>query len=76
MIQGASDGRRDLSFDEVSVEVVEMEVEVRESGGNGAREFSSVSVRGDKMEHDVFRTSGVVENGEDSSDGAPEVSSV
>lgn len=56
--------------------MVKVEVEVRERGGNGACEFSAAAVRGDEMEDDVFRTSSVVENGEDSGNGATEVSGV
>ena len=42
--------------------MVEVEVEVRERGGNGASEFSAAAVRGDEMEDDIFGTSSVVEN--------------
>lgn len=80
LVEGAPDGGRDFVFNEVCVEVVEVEGEVREGGQDGAAEISGVTAvsggGGEEVEDDVFRAGGVLEDGEDSGDGAAEVGGV
>lgn len=76
LVQRAANRVRDLSLHQVAVEVVEVEFQVRECGGDDAAEVFPAVVRGDEMEDDVLGTRGVLENGEDACDRAPEVGGV
>lgn len=63
LVQSSANGVGDLALDDVDVEVVEVEAEVRESGGDDSAEFCAALGR-DEMEDDVLRARGVLKNGE------------
>ena len=64
LIESSANGVRDLSPDEVGVEVVEIEVEVRKGGGDNPAELQSAVRGGDEVEHDVLRAGSVLEHRE------------
>lgn len=61
--------------DEGGVEMVEAEMEVGESGGNGGVELKERMAMGggEEVEEGVLRAGGVLENGEYGGDGSTEV---
>lgn len=55
------------------IEGVEVEVEIREGGGDSFVEVGMVIGYREEVKGSVFRACGVLENGEDGGDGSAEV---
>lgn len=73
LVERSADGGGDEVANEGGVEAVEPKIEVRKGGDDGGVKVPEVSVDGEEVEEHVFRASGVLENGENGGDGAPEV---
>lgn len=73
LVQGSPDGVGDFAEDEVGIEVVDVELEVRERSRDDAAEIGSATAVGDEVEDDVLGAGGVLEDGEHAGDGAAEV---
>ncbi|KAF3431984.1 hypothetical protein FNV43_RR26721 [Rhamnella rubrinervis] len=72
LVQCSANGVRDLALDDVDVEMVEVEAEVWERGGDNSPEVAPALGR-DEVEDDVLRARGVLQDGEDAGDRTPEV---
>ncbi|KAB1221114.1 50S ribosomal protein L20 [Morella rubra] len=62
LVKGLTDRVRDLVLDEVRVESVEVEAQVREGHGDNAAEVFGVAVGGDEVEHYVLWARRVLED--------------
>lgn len=72
MVQGLANGLGDFAAYPVGFEAVDLEFEVREGGFDGVKDVGFEAGL-EEMELNVFRASGVLENGENGSHGSPDV---
>lgn len=76
LIESSAYGGGDLALDEVGIEEVKMEVEVREGSGNDTTQLWATALGSDEMEHNILGTRSVLENGKHAGDGASKIDGV